>query len=92
VPVCTNCQAFDTLTWQAPPANQMATPTGLEMLPLIVGSIEDRRDMPEPNIDADAAQTEPAPQDMDDVFDAELVDDGEKSSGDTRADETKEKA
>lgn len=92
VPVCTNCQAFDTLTWQAPPANQMATPTGLEMLPLIVGSIEDRRDTPEPDIDADAAQTEPAPQDMDDVFDAELVDDGEKSSGDTRADETKEKA
>lgn len=35
-PVCRNCHSFDTLSWKRP-ANQAATsPTGVEMLPLIV--------------------------------------------------------
>jgi len=43
-PVCENCHAFDTLRWREPPRSSVSMPTGMEMLPLIVGSIEDRRE------------------------------------------------
>jgi len=36
-PICSNCGAFDTLTWREPPMAEVAMPGGLEMLPLIVG-------------------------------------------------------
>lgn len=45
MPVCSNCQSFDTLSWRAPPAGEVASATGVEMLPLIVGSIEDKSDV-----------------------------------------------
>ena len=38
VPVCDNCQSFDTLSWKAPPAADVSSPTGVAMLPLIVGA------------------------------------------------------
>ncbi|HKL68146.1 heme biosynthesis protein HemY [Salibaculum sp.] len=40
VPVCTNCKAFDTLTWRRPPVGEVAMPGGTEMLPLIVGQLD----------------------------------------------------
>lgn len=67
-PTCENCQSFDTLSWHAPPNSPIAMPTGLEMLPLIVGA----RDEPQ----ADTAE------EVDDtVVDAEIVaeDDAVKS-------------
>lgn len=39
-PACENCDSFDTLSWRAPPNSPIATPTGLEMLPLIVGELD----------------------------------------------------
>ncbi|MEM8774287.1 MAG: heme biosynthesis protein HemY, partial [Pseudomonadota bacterium] len=42
VPVCESCDAFDALSWKEAPATEIATSTGLEMLPLIVGAIEDQ--------------------------------------------------
>jgi len=36
VPVCENCDSFDTLSWTTPPAPGVVSPTGTEMLPLIV--------------------------------------------------------
>ena len=42
VPICENCKSFDTLAWTAPPAGAPTAPGGSEMLPLIVGSIEDK--------------------------------------------------
>ncbi len=41
VPICTNCGAFDTLSWVEPPKSELAIPNSTEMLPLIVGQIED---------------------------------------------------
>ncbi len=41
-PICSNCQSFDTFTWRAPVVAEVASATGVEMLPLIVGSIEDK--------------------------------------------------
>ena len=61
-PTCENCGTFDSLSWRAPPKSSMSTPTGLEMLPLIVGAIEDKADKT-----GDEAQTD------DDVVDAEVV-------------------
>lgn len=41
-PVCGNCEALDTLSWTAPAKQDVAAPTGVEMLPLIVGAVEDK--------------------------------------------------
>lgn len=43
-PVCETCKSFDTLSWTSPPAGDVVTTTGAEMLPLIVGAIEDKTD------------------------------------------------
>ncbi|MGK8233811.1 heme biosynthesis protein HemY [Roseovarius sp. MS2] len=59
-PACENCNSFDTLSWRAPPNSPIATPTGLEMLPLIVGALD------EPN-------SEPVKTEDDTVPDAEIV-------------------
>ncbi|RRH76574.1 heme biosynthesis protein HemY [Falsigemmobacter faecalis] len=37
VPVCNHCGGFDTLSWSEAPDSGTASPTGTEMLPLIVG-------------------------------------------------------
>lgn len=63
VPACENCHSFDTLSWTAPPESTVTSATGVEMLPLIVGSIEDHSD--KPATDAEEAE----------VVDAELVED-----------------
>ncbi|SLN30362.1 heme biosynthesis protein HemY [Roseisalinus antarcticus] len=41
-PVCPNCKSFDTLSWKRPPESEVAMPRGTEMLPLIVGRLEDK--------------------------------------------------
>ena len=46
-PVCNNCQSFDTLSWTSPPQSETVLPAGAEMLPLIVGAIEDKTTPPE---------------------------------------------
>lgn len=61
VPTCENCHSFDTLSWKSPPASTMASATGLEMLPLIVGEIEDQSE------DAEASEVKY-------VTDAEIID------------------
>ncbi|MEM7598594.1 MAG: heme biosynthesis HemY N-terminal domain-containing protein [Pseudomonadota bacterium] len=40
--ICENCGTFDSLSWRAPPASDVTSSTGVEMLPLIVGAIEDQ--------------------------------------------------
>lgn len=63
-PVCANCASFDTLSWKSPPQAQIAEPTGVAMLPLIVGALEDRSsDEAEDIIDAEEPE----------VMDAEVV-------------------
>lgn len=76
VPVCGNCHSFDTLSWRAPPASQVVAPTGIEMLPLIVGSIEDK---------SDAVEEEDA------IVEAELVEEAESPSGEEDDGADKEK-
>ena len=41
-PTCSNCGAFDTLSWVEAPNAASAIPAGTAMLPLIVGAIEDK--------------------------------------------------
>ncbi len=36
-PVCTRCNSFDTLSWKTPETPEIASATGVHMLPLIVG-------------------------------------------------------
>ncbi|WP_166417810.1 heme biosynthesis protein HemY [Cochlodiniinecator piscidefendens] len=41
-PVCNRCTSFDTLSWRDSPAGEVSMPASTEMLPLIVGAIEDK--------------------------------------------------
>jgi len=67
-PVCGNCASFDTLSWKSPPMAQIAAPTGVAMLPLIVGAFEDKSSE-EP---IDVVET-PVAEEVE-VVDAEVVD------------------
>ncbi|MCE8005562.1 heme biosynthesis HemY N-terminal domain-containing protein [Aestuariivita sp.] len=62
-PICKNCQSFDTLSWRAPSAAEVSSATGVQMLPLIVGSLEDKsaeEDVPEAEVEVvDAAEVIP---------------------------------
>ncbi|MEM7731540.1 MAG: heme biosynthesis HemY N-terminal domain-containing protein [Pseudomonadota bacterium] len=40
--ICENCGTFDSLSWRSPPEASVSSPIGVEMLPLIVGTIEDK--------------------------------------------------
>ena len=40
-PICDNCSSFDTLAWKRPPQSEVAMPAGAQMLPLIVGALEE---------------------------------------------------
>lgn len=42
VPMCENCDSFDTLSWKTPPESEVSMPGGLQMLPLIVGSVGEK--------------------------------------------------
>ncbi len=42
VPVCSNCETFDSLSWVVPTMGEVAMPDSTKMLPLIVGAIEDK--------------------------------------------------
>ncbi|WP_417605289.1 heme biosynthesis protein HemY [Primorskyibacter flagellatus] len=58
-PVCANCQSFDTLSWTVPHESQMAAPTGVGMLPLIVGALDDKTEEPP---EADVIETPAEPE------------------------------
>jgi len=67
VPACENCQAFDTLEWKSPPAQNITMPTGVEMLPLIVGAIADES----ADTDTDAPEDDDMSEDV--IQDAEVI-------------------
>ena len=56
-PVCQNCGSFDTLSWQTPQTPEIATATGVHMLPLIVGALEDQSE-PVAEAEIDEAEVE----------------------------------
>lgn len=66
-PVCQNCSSFDTLSWKEPPQAETSLPSGTEMLPLIVGAIEDKRE--------ETAETETPTEG--EVMDAEIAPESE---------------
>ncbi|MGK7654816.1 heme biosynthesis protein HemY [Roseovarius sp. B08] len=73
-PSCDNCNAFDTLSWRAPPASSVSSATGIEMLPLIVGSHPDNAaDTLDSGVDTHRTGTNEA--DESEVADAEIVED-----------------
>lgn len=73
---CTNCGAFDTLSWTTPPAADLSMPTGAAMLPLLVG--EEKTDAGVPaTVETPAAEAEI-------VTDAEVVDAASATEEETR--------
>ena len=68
-PICENCQSFDTLSWKTPRTSEIVSPSGLQMLPLIVGTLED-------NVGQDLSD-ESNGSGNDQIQDAELIEDPE---------------
>ncbi len=67
VPVCENCGRFDTLAWKTPAASGEPVPRPSDMLPLIVGRLEDRPvDAPEPGPSGEAPHN-PTPDSTSDL-------------------------
>ena len=61
VPFCENCHSFDTLAWKTPPMSDATMPAGAQMLPLIVGALEDKSREPGPEVaDAEILPDDPA--------------------------------
>ena len=75
-PVCSNCSSFDTLSWKSPPQADIAAPTGVAMLPLIVGAIEDKSCDDVEEIVAEEAEI---------VVEAEVVEDAVETTEDAKA-------
>ncbi len=74
VPICTNCGAFDTLSWVEPPKSELAIPNSREMLPMIVGQLEDQSVVDtEQSADTNAEFTETPTPDADEIVEAEVV-------------------
>lgn len=72
-PVCSNCSSFDTLSWKEAPMAELTLPGGAEMLPLIVGAIEDKTTSDEAEIiEVNEAKAEDTVEDTDDKI-AEVV-------------------
>lgn len=90
-PICDNCGAFDTLAWRAAPAGAFTNAAGLEMLPLIVGALEDDRSTADGN-DTGKTGDKPANRTAEDVVEAEVVEDAASAAGDTPGDAEKEPA
>ena len=63
MPVCSNCEALDTLAWKTPPRSEVQGAVAAHVLPLLVGQ-PDPAPEPEPMPDSNA----------DEIPEAELVD------------------
>lgn len=85
-PVCENCNSFDTLSWTTPETTELASATGVHMLPLIVGTKADGEpesedfveaefvDMPAPDQEAETPdEPETLPQNADEQSKPEPV-------------------
>jgi HemY protein len=57
-PVCEHCHSFDTLSWTTPETPEIVSATGVHMLPMIVGALQDKRQEPEDISDAEILDTE----------------------------------
>ncbi|WP_227269136.1 heme biosynthesis protein HemY [Roseobacter weihaiensis] len=85
-PFCENCESFDTLAWKTPPMTEMAMPGGVQMLPLIVGALEDKADDPTQEDLADEPEIEDAellPDDDEAADAARTVNGGSDTSPET---------
>ena len=86
-PVCSNCSAFDTLSWKEAPAGDLAlTNNAAGMLPLIVGALEHHEDPIEEVEPVEVITDEPGPEVRPDVPPAEV---DEAETTDTPEDEVK---
>ncbi|WP_071674482.1 heme biosynthesis protein HemY [Nioella nitratireducens] len=74
-PVCAHCDRFDTLSWTEAPQSESALAGPAQMLPLIVGALEDRRDTPPGDMEQDADTPDPArPETADsEILEAEAI-------------------
>ena len=81
-PTCTNCGAFDTLAWKTPTQSEVVLPAQANMLPLIIGALEDKAPAKDPAvvpeatpgmIDVSPVERKPKAPDATEPADAEIL-------------------
>ncbi len=81
-PTCTNCGAFDTLAWKTPTQSEVVLPAQANMLPLIIGALEDKAPAKDPAvvpeatpgmIDVSPVEHKPKAPDATEPADAEIL-------------------
>ncbi len=84
--VCENCGAFDSLSWRSPPGGAVTSSTGAEMLPLIVGAVEDQS---QDSVESDGSSVSDDADNAEVVVEADVIDATEDSteSGQTVSEE-----
>jgi HemY protein len=60
-PVCEHCTSFDTLSWERPETPEVASATGVHMLPLITGAAEENALMVQDVVEAEDLEAEVDP-------------------------------
>ena len=81
VPVCAQCGSFDTLSWKSAPEDGVSMPHSTEMLPLIVGAIEDKSDA---NGEADGAEMPEGPEAPENAEETAATDDAPAEAAEDR--------
>jgi HemY protein len=77
-PVCSNCESFDTLDWSEVRQSQAALAGPAQMLPLIVGALEDHSDADDAEVvvaDVEAAAEDAAPIVLEEPIMEDVVED-----------------
>lgn len=72
VPVCKNCETFDSLSWVVPTVGEVAMPDSTKILPLIVGTIENKVDEVASEAEQPTTQ-DPTPSEPEVIADGEVV-------------------
>ena len=93
-PTCTNCGAFDTMTWRTPPQSEVVLPAGANMLPLLVGPSDDQPPVPAPvdaasepeviDVGPEPGPSEPTPHTKQEPEDAEVIEQAAPATGEAK--------
>lgn len=89
VPTCEFCNSFDTLSWTAPETPEIATATGVHMLPMIVGAIDAKRPSEESIAEAEPVEEAPETDEPAETADTPKTDDPIEATAEPVEDENR---
>ncbi len=80
-PVCSSCGTFDAMSWKTPTEGEVAMPSSTEMLPLIVGALEDKSEEKVEPTDITPEEPKPETKEKPEVVEGEVIALGGEKNG-----------